>query len=58
VNKKFDDLQKLQDNKWQPVAVPGKEVVKVCMAPKALRYNSVLRSLKYFVSYGSNEYSS
>ncbi|POI27990.1 hypothetical protein CIB84_008259, partial [Bambusicola thoracicus] len=28
VNKKFDDLQKLQDNKWQPVAVPGKEVVK------------------------------
>lgn len=28
VNKKFDNLQKLQDNKWQPVAVPGKVVKK------------------------------
>ncbi|XP_040529802.1 disks large-associated protein 5 [Gallus gallus] len=33
VNKKFDDLQKLQDNKWQPVAVPGKEVVKKKTVP-------------------------
>ncbi|XP_072194458.1 disks large-associated protein 5 [Excalfactoria chinensis] len=35
VNKKFDNLQKLQDNKWQPVAVPGK-VVKKKTVPNAV----------------------
>lgn len=29
VNKKFDDLKKLQDNEWQPLDVPSKAVVKV-----------------------------
>ncbi|XP_031409595.1 disks large-associated protein 5 isoform X3 [Meleagris gallopavo] len=33
VNKKFDNLQKLQDNEWQPVAVAGKEVVKKKTVP-------------------------
>ncbi|XP_052552510.1 disks large-associated protein 5 isoform X2 [Tympanuchus pallidicinctus] len=33
VNKKFDNLQKLQDNKWQPIAVPGKEAVKKQTVP-------------------------
>ncbi|NXN78961.1 DLGP5 protein, partial [Bombycilla garrulus] len=28
VNKKFDNLKKLQDNEWQPLDVPSKEVVK------------------------------
>ncbi|NXA96536.1 DLGP5 protein, partial [Melanocharis versteri] len=28
VNKKFDNLKKLQDNEWQPPDVPGKAVVK------------------------------
>lgn len=29
VNKKFDNLKKLQDNEWQPLDVPSKAVVKV-----------------------------
>ncbi|KAF1478376.1 Disks large-associated protein 5, partial [Pygoscelis antarcticus] len=28
VNKKFDNLKKLQDNEWQPLDVPSKEIVK------------------------------
>ncbi|KAM9290983.1 disks large-associated protein 5 [Morus bassanus] len=28
VNKKFDNLKKLQDNEWQPLDVPGKAIVK------------------------------
>ncbi|NXD63527.1 DLGP5 protein, partial [Eolophus roseicapillus] len=28
VNKKFDDLKKLQDNEWQPLDVPSKAIVK------------------------------
>ncbi|NXO67709.1 DLGP5 protein, partial [Phainopepla nitens] len=28
VNKKFDNLKRLQDNEWQPLDVPSKEVVK------------------------------
>ncbi|XP_021257551.1 disks large-associated protein 5 [Numida meleagris] len=36
VNKKFDDLRKLQDNKWQPVDVPGKEVVKKKTVPNVV----------------------
>ncbi|OXB53605.1 hypothetical protein ASZ78_001303 [Callipepla squamata] len=33
VNKKFDNLQKLQDNKWQPVEVAGREAAKKKTAP-------------------------
>ncbi|KAK2539010.1 Dlgap5 [Columba guinea] len=29
VNKKFDNLKKLQDNEWQPLDVPSKAIVKV-----------------------------
>lgn len=29
VNKKFNNLKKLQDNEWQPLDVPSKAVVKV-----------------------------
>ncbi|XP_041269148.1 disks large-associated protein 5 isoform X2 [Onychostruthus taczanowskii] len=38
VNKKFDNLVKLQDNKWQPLDVPSKAVVKKAVpsgVPKA-----------------------
>ncbi|NXS33511.1 DLGP5 protein, partial [Pomatostomus ruficeps] len=33
VNKKFDNLKKLQDNEWQPVDVPSKAVVKKKAVP-------------------------
>ncbi|NXJ13236.1 DLGP5 protein, partial [Odontophorus gujanensis] len=36
VNKKFDNLQKLQDNKWQPVEVAGREVVKKKTLPNMI----------------------
>ncbi|NXV09254.1 DLGP5 protein, partial [Cettia cetti] len=35
VNKKFDNLKKLQDNEWQPLDVPSKAVVKKKAVPKA-----------------------
>ncbi|XP_065604105.1 disks large-associated protein 5 [Cyrtonyx montezumae] len=37
VNKKFDNLQKLEDNKWQPVEVAGKEVVKKKTVPNVFK---------------------
>ncbi|NXA76246.1 DLGP5 protein, partial [Thryothorus ludovicianus] len=33
VNKKFDNLKKLQDNKWQPLDVPSKALVKKKAVP-------------------------
>ncbi|NWR56568.1 DLGP5 protein, partial [Bucorvus abyssinicus] len=36
VNKKFDDLKKLQDNKWQPLDVPSKAVVKKKTIPNGV----------------------
>jgi len=42
VNKKFDNLKKLQENEWQPLDVPTKAIVKVRIAPKASRCNSVV----------------
>ncbi|NWI30780.1 DLGP5 protein, partial [Sula dactylatra] len=33
VNKKFDNLKKLQDNEWQPLDVPGKAIVKKKTVP-------------------------
>ncbi|NXP39269.1 DLGP5 protein, partial [Leiothrix lutea] len=33
VNKKFDNVKKLQDNEWQPLDVPSKAVVKKKAAP-------------------------
>ncbi|NWU34657.1 DLGP5 protein, partial [Hylia prasina] len=36
VNKKFDNLKKLQDNEWQPPDVPSKAVVKKKAAPSGV----------------------
>ncbi|NXO23893.1 DLGP5 protein, partial [Cisticola juncidis] len=36
VNKKFDNLKKLQDNEWQPLDVPDKAVVKKKAVPSAV----------------------
>ncbi|NXT63479.1 DLGP5 protein, partial [Chaetops frenatus] len=36
VNKKFDNLKKLQDNEWQPLDVPSKAVVKKKAVPGGL----------------------
>ncbi|NWR42792.1 DLGP5 protein, partial [Regulus satrapa] len=36
VNKKFDNLKKLQDNEWQPLDVPSKAVVKKKAVPSAV----------------------
>ncbi|NXC50885.1 DLGP5 protein, partial [Penelope pileata] len=36
VNKKFDNLQKLQDNEWQPLDVPSKGVVKKKTVPNGI----------------------
>ncbi|KAF4795816.1 DLG associated protein 5 [Turdus rufiventris] len=36
VNKKFDDLKKLQDNEWQPLDVPSKAVVKKKTVPSGV----------------------
>ncbi|NXN98400.1 DLGP5 protein, partial [Rhinopomastus cyanomelas] len=36
VNKKFDNLNKLQDNEWQPLDVPSKAVVKKMAVPKGV----------------------
>ncbi|NWH83335.1 DLGP5 protein, partial [Aegithalos caudatus] len=36
VNKKFDNLKKLQDNEWQPLDVPGKAVVKKKAVPSGM----------------------
>ncbi|XP_063253458.1 disks large-associated protein 5 [Prinia subflava] len=36
VNKKFDNLKKLQDNEWQPLDVPGKAVVKKKAVPSGV----------------------
>ncbi|NXJ79591.1 DLGP5 protein, partial [Trogon melanurus] len=36
VNKKFDNLKKLQDNEWQPLDVPSKAIVKKTTAPNAV----------------------
>ncbi|NWJ05382.1 DLGP5 protein, partial [Crypturellus undulatus] len=33
VNKKFDNLKKLQENEWQPLDVPSKEIVKKKSVP-------------------------
>ncbi|NXJ98949.1 DLGP5 protein, partial [Corythaixoides concolor] len=33
VNKKFDDLKKLQDNEWQPLDVPRKAIIKKTTIP-------------------------
>ncbi|NXI54306.1 DLGP5 protein, partial [Chloroceryle aenea] len=36
VNKKFDNLKKLQDNKWQPLDVPSKAIVKKNTVPNGV----------------------
>ncbi|NXP03493.1 DLGP5 protein, partial [Thinocorus orbignyianus] len=36
VNKKFDNLKKLQDNEWQPIDVPSKAIVKQLAVPNGL----------------------
>ncbi|NXR89500.1 DLGP5 protein, partial [Hypocryptadius cinnamomeus] len=36
VNKKFDNLVKLQDNEWQPLDVPGKAIVKKKAVPSGV----------------------
>ncbi|NXG84130.1 DLGP5 protein, partial [Stercorarius parasiticus] len=36
VNKKFDNLKKLQDNEWQPLDVPSKAIVKKKTIPNAV----------------------
>ncbi|NWT57563.1 DLGP5 protein, partial [Erythrocercus mccallii] len=36
VNKKFDNLKKLQDNEWQPLDVPSKAVVKKKAVPNGV----------------------
>ncbi|NXK57359.1 DLGP5 protein, partial [Chauna torquata] len=36
VNKKFDNLKKLQDNEWQPLDVPSKEIVKKKTVPNGV----------------------
>ncbi|NWZ35675.1 DLGP5 protein, partial [Brachypodius atriceps] len=36
VNKKFDNLKKLQDNEWQPLDVPNKAVVKKKAVPSGV----------------------
>ncbi|KFP89942.1 Disks large-associated protein 5, partial [Apaloderma vittatum] len=36
VNKKFDNLKKLQDNEWQPLDVPSKAIVKKTTVPNAV----------------------
>ncbi|KFO86696.1 Disks large-associated protein 5, partial [Buceros rhinoceros silvestris] len=36
VNKKFDDLKKLQDNEWQPLDVPSKEIIKKKAVPNGV----------------------
>ncbi|NWU63214.1 DLGP5 protein, partial [Pterocles burchelli] len=36
VNKKFDNLKKLQDNGWQPLDVPGKAIVKKKTIPNGV----------------------
>ncbi|NXI69496.1 DLGP5 protein, partial [Anseranas semipalmata] len=36
VNKKFDNLKKLQDNEWQPLDVPSKEIVKKKAVPNGV----------------------
>ncbi|KAM9381003.1 disks large-associated protein 5 [Phaethornis superciliosus] len=36
VNKKFDNLKKLQDNDWQPLDVPSKAIVKKKTLPKGV----------------------
>ncbi|NXL93555.1 DLGP5 protein, partial [Alectura lathami] len=36
VNKKFGNLQKLQDNEWRPLDVPSKEIVKPKAVPNAV----------------------
>ncbi|NXB04968.1 DLGP5 protein, partial [Cnemophilus loriae] len=36
VNKKFENLKKLQDNEWQPLDVPSKAVVKKKAVPSAV----------------------
>ncbi|KAM6132997.1 disks large-associated protein 5 [Phoenicopterus ruber ruber] len=36
VNKKFDDLKKLQDNEWQPLDVPSKAIVKKKTIPNGV----------------------
>ncbi|NWI65332.1 DLGP5 protein, partial [Todus mexicanus] len=35
VKKKFDNLKKLQDNEWQPLDIPSKEIVKKKTLPSA-----------------------
>ncbi|NXA24800.1 DLGP5 protein, partial [Ibidorhyncha struthersii] len=36
VNKKFDNLKKLQDNEWQPLDVPSKAIVKKKILPNGV----------------------
>ncbi|XP_074005177.1 disks large-associated protein 5 [Numenius arquata] len=36
VNKKFDNLKKLQDNEWQPLDVPSKAIVKKKTVPNGM----------------------
>ncbi|NWI17156.1 DLGP5 protein, partial [Crypturellus soui] len=36
VNKKFDNLKKLQENEWQPLDVPSKEVIKKKTVPNGV----------------------
>ncbi|KAM6205460.1 disks large-associated protein 5 isoform 1-T1 [Sarcoramphus papa] len=36
VNKKFDNLKKLQDNEWQPLDVPSKAIVKKMAIPNGV----------------------
>ncbi|NWS75084.1 DLGP5 protein, partial [Crotophaga sulcirostris] len=36
VNKKFDNLKKLQDNEWQPIDVPSKAIVKKKAVPNGV----------------------
>ncbi|KAM8807996.1 disks large-associated protein 5 [Eudromia elegans] len=36
VNKKFDNLKKLQENEWQPLDVPSKEIVKKKTVPNGV----------------------
>ncbi|NXB29711.1 DLGP5 protein, partial [Eulacestoma nigropectus] len=41
VNKKFDNLKKLQDNEWQPLDVPSKAVVKKKAVPSGVPKSKV-----------------
>ncbi|NXA49427.1 DLGP5 protein, partial [Nothocercus julius] len=41
VNKKFDNLKKLQENEWQPLDVPSKEIIKKKTVPNGVSKSKV-----------------